>query len=186
MFEFVWQIMGFEFFSMATVDNPALVDAMFNRVREIVCAVFENMMDYECIDAVWFCDDIAYTEGLMISPQILRQYLFPWYKKMAKVCKDRSLPVIYHSDGDLWEMMDDIIDVGINAIHPIEPKAMDINEVKEKVGNKLCVIGNIDLGSTLTMGTPEDVAHAALFLCSPQATYFNGAIIAIDGGSTAR
>ena len=157
MFEFVWQLMGFESFSLALVDNPELVDRMFNRVREIVYAVFTNMMDYECIDAVWFCDDIAYTEGMMISPDVLRKYLFPWYKKMAKVCKDRSLPVIYHSDGDLWPVMDDITDAGINAIHPIEPKAMDINELKRKVAGRLCVIGNIDLGSTLTMGTPEDV-----------------------------
>jgi len=157
MFEFVWQLMGFEYFSMAMADHPDLVDRMFNRVREIVYGVFENMMDYECVDAVWFCDDIAYTEGLMISPKVLRKYLFPWYRKMAKVCKDRSLPVIYHSDGDLWPVMDDIIDAGINAIHPIEPKAMDIKEVKRKVGGKLCVIGNIDLGSTLTMGTPEAV-----------------------------
>ena len=157
LFEFVWQLMGFESFALALVDNPTLVDKMFNRVREIVYAVFTNMMDYECIDAVWFCDDIAYTEGMMISPHILRKYLFPWYKRMAKVCKDRSLPVIYHSDGDLWPVMDDIIDVGINAIHPIEPKGMDISDVKQKVGDRLCVIGNIDLGSTLTMGTPGDV-----------------------------
>lgn len=157
LFEYVWQLMGFEVFSMALIDNPELVDKMFNRIRKIVYDVFINMMDYDCIGAVWLCDDIAYTEGMMISPKILRKYLFPWYKKMAKICKDKSLPIIYHSDGNLWPVMDDIIDVGINAIHPIEPKAMDIKELKQKVGNRLCLIGNIDLGSTLTMGTPEDV-----------------------------
>jgi uroporphyrinogen decarboxylase len=157
LWEFVWQLMGFENFCMALADDPELVDRMFNRVREIVIGVFTNLMDFDCIDAIWFCDDIAYTEGLMISPNILRRYVFPWQKKMARICHDRGLPVIYHSDGDLWEVMDDIIDAGINAIHPIEPKAMDIGEVKRKVGDRLCLIGNIDLGSTLTRGTPAEV-----------------------------
>jgi uroporphyrinogen decarboxylase len=87
----------------------------------------------------------------------LRKYVFPYYKKMAGVCHSHGMPVIYHSDGNLWSVMDDIIDIGINAIHPVEPKGMDIRELKRKVGDRLCLIGNIDLGSTLTRGTPDDV-----------------------------
>ncbi|MFH0797589.1 MAG: uroporphyrinogen decarboxylase family protein [Candidatus Omnitrophota bacterium] len=157
LWEYVWQLMGFESFSMALADNPELVEKMFHRVREIVYEIFTNLMDFDGIDAMWFCDDIAYTEGLMISPDILRKYLFPWYKKMAKICHDRGLPVLYHSDGNLWQVMGDIIDAGINAIHPIEPKAMDIGKLKKEVGDRLCLIGNIDLGYTLTRGTPEEV-----------------------------
>ena len=155
--EFTRDLMGFEALSIALSDNPELVDGVFNRVGDMVYGAFLNMMDHKCIDAVWFCDDIAYTGGLIVSPSILRRYVFPRYKAMADICKSRGLPVIYHSDGDLWQVMDDLIDIGINGLHPIEPKAMDISEVKSKVGDVLCLMGNIDLGYTLTRGTPEEV-----------------------------
>lgn len=155
--EYVWQLMGFEVFCMNLADNKELIDLMFEKVRSIVYGVFKNLMDFDFIDAIWFCDDIAYATGLMVSPDILRYYVFSNYKKMAKICHDRNMPVIYHSDGNLWEVMDDIISTGIDAIHPIEPKAMDIKELKRKIGDKLCLIGNIDLGYTLTRGTPTEV-----------------------------
>ena len=64
---------------------------------------------------------------------------------------------MYHSDGDLTAVMDDLLDVGINALHPIEPKAMDIYEMKKKYAGRLALVGNIDLGSTLVTGTPDEV-----------------------------
>jgi len=54
-------------------------------------------------------------------------------------------------------VLDDLIACGVNALHPIEPKAMDIVELKGRVQGKLCLIGNIDLGYTLTRGTPAEV-----------------------------
>lgn len=157
LWEYVWQMMGFERLCMALADEPELVDAVFQRVREIVTGVFDNLMDFDGIGAIWFCDDIAYTGGLMISPHVVKRYVFSVYKEMAKACHQRGLPVIYHSDGNLWQVMDVIIDTGIDALHPIEPKAMDIIELKQKVGQHLCLIGNVDLGYTLTRGSPEEV-----------------------------
>ena len=69
------------------------------------------------------------------------------------------MPFIMHSDGRLWPVLDDLIALGVNALHPIEPKAMDIFELKEKVGHKIALFGNIDLGYTLTerLGSPQAV-----------------------------
>ena len=157
LWEFVRDLMGFQTFSMALVDNPELVDRMFERIGELVYSVFLNIMDYDCVDGIWFCDDIAYTGGLTISPNVLRRHVFPNYRRMAAICRGRALPVIYHSDGDLRKVIGDLIDIGINALHPIEPKAMDICQLKRELSGNLCLIGNIDLGYTLTRGTPEDV-----------------------------
>jgi uroporphyrinogen decarboxylase len=157
IFTWVWTLMGFETFSMALFDKPELVERMFDKLGALVYDLFERMVEYDCVGALWFSDDVAYTESLMVSPATLRQFLFPWMKKMGDLCKANDMPFIYHSDGDLFPVFDDIIDCGVNAIQPIEPKAMDILEAKEKVGGKLCVIGNIDLIYTLTRGTVEDV-----------------------------
>ena len=156
-FEFVWQLMGFEAFSYALADDTELIEALNEKVNGILFRHFENVISFDCVKAVWLCDDIAYTEGLMVSPDYYRRYVFPWHKKVGKVCRERGLPLIYHSDGDLRAVIKDIIDNGVNVLHPVEPKAMDIVELKKKYGDVLAFAGNIDLGYTLTRGTPEEV-----------------------------
>jgi uroporphyrinogen decarboxylase len=77
-------------------------------------------------------------------------------EQLASIAHEAGLPFIFHSDGRLWDVIPDLIALGVNAIHPIEPKAMDINQVKAQFGDKLALIGNIDM-NLLALGTPEQV-----------------------------
>ena len=160
-YEFVWQLMGFETFSYALADNIELIEKISNKVGKIQFKHFEGAISFNCVKGVWLCDDIAYTEGLMVSPDFYRKYVFPWHKKIGKICREKKLPLIYHSDGDLRAVIKDIINNGVNVLHPIEPKAMDIVELKKKYGDLLAFAGNIDLGYTLSLGTPDDVRREA-------------------------
>ncbi len=153
----VWWLMGFETFCFALKENPGLVEAVQEKIKEIQSQALKIVVGFDHLGAVWHPDDIAYSEALIISPSYLRRYVFPWYKWAADLCGQRGLPVIYHSDGKLNEVIPDIIDCGFSALHPIEPKAMDIAELKRQYGKELCLIGNIDLGYTLTRGTPAEV-----------------------------
>ncbi len=153
----VWEWMGAQTFFYALNDDIDLVDRMFDRVGSIQYACFERAISYPVVGGFWTADDIAYVKGTLIHPKHLRRWYFPWYKRMGDVCRARGIPFLFHSDGKLDAVMDDIVATGWNAIHPIEPKPMDIVEVKRKYGDKLCLIGNIDLGYTLTRGTPEEV-----------------------------
>lgn len=157
IFTKVWTMMGFETFAYSLIENPSLVQLMFDKIGSIIYSMFKTMADFDEVGALWYSDDIAYTEGLMVSPNVLRKYLFPWMKKIGNLAKSKNLPFIYHTDGKIYEVLDDIINCGVNALHPIEPKAMDIVALKKQVGGKLCLIGNIDLSFTLTRGTVEDV-----------------------------
>jgi len=157
IFESVWMLMGFESFSFALVENPDLVERMFDTLGRLHYDIFRTAADIDNVGAMWYTDDLAYTEGLLVSPDVLRRHVFPWMRKMKQVCVEKDIPMLFHSDGDLREIMDDLLDTGINALHPIEPKAMDINELKRTVGDRVCLIGNIDLGYTLTRGSPEEV-----------------------------
>lgn len=177
IFESVWMLMGFETFSMALAENPDLVARMFDRMGELHLDIFRNAADIEGVGAMWYTDDMAYTEGLMVSPKILRQHVFPWMRKMKEVCVAKDLPMLLHSDGDLSEVMGDLLDMGINGLHPIEPKAMDIAGLKKTVGGRMCLIGNIDLGYTLTRGTPEEVraeVRQRIHDCAPGGGYMVG------------
>lgn len=153
----VWWLMGFETFCFALKENPALVEAIQEKVKEIQSQALEIVLGFDHVAALWHPDDIAYSEALIISPSYLRKYVFPWYKWAADLCSQRGLPSIYHSDGKLDEVIPDLIACGFSALHPIEPKAMDIAELKRRYGKDLCLIGNIDLGYTLTRGTPAEV-----------------------------
>jgi uroporphyrinogen decarboxylase len=160
IFTRVWRIMGYENFCYGLVDQPELVATLFRRVGETQLTVFERIVEMDGIGAMWYGDDLAYTEGMMVSPQVLREHMFPYLREMGRICQRKDLPFILHSDGYLWPIMDDLLEIGFNAIHPIEPKAMDLGELKEKLGHRLCFLGAIDLGEVLTRGDPTVVDEA--------------------------
>lgn len=162
IFTMTWELMGFENFSLALFEDDELIKLINDKVGQIVIKMFENMAKIDEVKALWYSDDIAYTNGLMVSPEILDKYFFPWLKKIGEITKSFDKPLIYHSDGILFDVMEKIIECGIDALHPIEPKAMDIVEVKNRFGDKLCLIGNIDV-DLLARGTKEEVKKNVLF-----------------------
>ncbi|PIS29108.1 MAG: nucleoside 2-deoxyribosyltransferase [Candidatus Marinimicrobia bacterium CG08_land_8_20_14_0_20_45_22] len=156
IFTMVWEMMGFEQFSFALYDNPDLVSTLFDKIGNLVLSMFTYFAESDAVDVLWYSDDIAYSSGLMMSPAILRQYFFPWLKKIGDLAKNYGKPLIYHTDGLLYSVMEDIISAGVDALHPIEPKAMNIAEVKQRFGDRLCLIGHVDV-DLLSRGTREEV-----------------------------
>lgn len=145
--------MGLDNFSFALFDNIKFVEKFLDRYVHWSAQVVEHINEIG-FDFIWFYDDIAFKSGPMFSPQIFRELFLPRMKITANACK---LPWIYHSDGNLMPVLDDLLTLGMNGLHPIEPGAMDIEEMKIKYGKRVCLIGNIDLRYTLTLGSEEDV-----------------------------
>jgi|UPI0003A8A804 uroporphyrinogen decarboxylase len=156
IFTMVWELMGFEQFAYATFDQPNLIQALFDKIGNLVLSMFRYFADSDVVDVLWYSDDIAYVSGPMISPQLLRKYFFPWLKKIGDLAKASHKPLIYHTDGLLYTLMDDIIAAGVDALHPIEPKAMSLKETKQRWGEQLCLIGHVDV-DLLARGTPEQI-----------------------------
>jgi len=104
-------------------------------------------------DLVIVAEDLAWKQGPLFSPKTVRELFLPRMKKVADKIK---LPWIYHSDGNLLPILDDLLTLGMNGLANIEPNAMDIVELKRKYGHRICLMGNIDLHYTLTQGTPEE------------------------------
>ena len=114
----------------------------------------KKLLEIPKVGGVWLVDDLSYGSGPMIDPKFFRKYVFPWYEEIAAICRKNDL--LFHSDGSLWPMLDDLASVGFQALHPIDPTCMDIRQVKEKVGKKIGILGNIDV-DLLARGTPEQV-----------------------------
>ncbi|MBK7629492.1 MAG: nucleoside 2-deoxyribosyltransferase [Ignavibacteriales bacterium] len=158
IFTMTWEMMGFESFSIALFENEDLVKTLNDHLGERVLCMFEYFAQSDVVNAIWYSDDIAYTNSLMVSPAILDKYFFPWLIKIGDLAKKYNKPFIFHSDGILYDVIDKIIDCGVDAIHPIEPKAMNIADVKKRYGNKLCLIGNIDV-DLLSRGTTDEIKN---------------------------
>lgn len=151
-----WMLMGFEGFAEACAFNPDLVAALFERIGQLQFDCCLRAMKLPGVVGLWMSDDVAYAEGMLVNPQILREHLFPWYRKLGEIMREADMPYIYHSDGDLRPVMGDILGCHFNALHPIEPKAMDSRELKAEYGDRLCLLGNIEL-DRLSRGTPEEI-----------------------------
>jgi len=151
-----WMLMGFEGFAEACAFNPDLVAAVFERVGQLQYDCCRRAMQIPGVVGLWMSDDVAYGQGMLVNPRILRDHLFPWYRRLGEHMGDAGMPYIYHSDGDLWPVLEDILSCHFNALHPIEPKAMDSRELKAKYGDRLCLTGNVEL-DRLSRGTPEEV-----------------------------
>jgi len=157
VFTCVSWLMGLEGLSLSLVDEPELLPRLFRRVGEFQVKALSRLLAYDCVGAIWHADDIAFNTQLLISPRILRQHLFPWYTEMNRMAHAKGMPVVYHSDGALQEVVEDIIGCGFDGLNPIEPPSMDISAIKRQYGKRISIIGNIDLGYTLTRGTPDEV-----------------------------
>jgi len=153
-------VFGFENFMYLLHDDPMLIEDYLEmhanyyveQVREIV----------KCgIDFLYIGDDIAYKGGTMLSPETMRRIWVPRMRRIMAPAAECGVPILFHSDGNILEMLPDLLDMGIGGLNPIEPYGMDIADVKKRFGANIALFGNLDVGAVLAMGTPDTVRAAA-------------------------
>lgn len=144
---------------MDFVDNPRLAHGVLKLINDYYCTVNRRAIEAGA-DAVVLADDWAFKTGPFMSPTHFREFVLPYFRRCIRICKEAGGYVIKHSDGNLWPVMDMIIDSGIDAINPIQPDAgMDLGEVKRRYGHRVCVAGNINCGYTLSEAPVEQVVR---------------------------
>lgn len=149
-------LMGFENFAVSLLVDEQLAADVLGRVAEIQMRVVERLVGLPEVGAVWAVDDIACNTGTMLSPQALRDHLFPYYRQIAVRCHAAGKLFLYHSDGNILPVLDDLVDLGVDAIHPVDPTVLDIARVKELAAGRIALFGNVST-ELLRSGTPDDV-----------------------------
>jgi uroporphyrinogen decarboxylase len=145
--------MGIDVFGYMLYDDPGLVHEIHGRFSDWTIRVLRHLNELD-FDFYWVADDVAGNNGPFMSPKAFREFILPYMRSAAREIKK---PWIYHSDGDISPLLPDLLTLGMNAVHPIQPSAMDIERVKREYGDRVGIVGNIDLDYTLTRGTPEGV-----------------------------
>lgn len=161
VFEFSHYLLGgMDKLFLAYYLNPELVRKLSEVIWEYKGRILERAAE-EGADVLLTGDDYANRKGMLMSPEHFRKFVLPYLAKAVEVAHRYGLPFIKHTDGRLWEVMDDIVGTGIDALDPIEPLAgMDIGEVKERYGDRIAVVGNVDCSVLLPYGRPEQVEEA--------------------------
>lgn len=153
-------LMGMEDLLMSIVTAPDLVRAVVEMSVDINLEMAKEVAARGA-KIVYTGDDYAGNPGPFMSPQHFRDLFYPGLCRVMAGFKELGLYVIKHTDGNLWPIIDMIIDSGIDCLDPIDPQGgMDLAEVKAIYGDRVALKGNVDCAHTMTFGTPEDVIAA--------------------------
>jgi uroporphyrinogen decarboxylase len=141
-----WSKLGPTYLLESMKLDPAFVTDVFKTITDMNLATCERLLGegYE-IDGGWIWGDIAYGKGMLFSPSMYRELLWPFHKRLVGFFTQRGLPVVYHSDGNLHAVIDLLIEAGIRCLQPLEAKAgMDLLDLKRRYGDRLAFMGNVD------------------------------------------
>jgi uroporphyrinogen decarboxylase len=153
-------LMGMTSLLMAVALEPELVKALVDMSVDYNLAMARRIAKMG-VDFVHTGDDIAYNRGPFMSPQHFEELFYPGFCRVMGGFKDLGFMVIKHTDGNLWSIIDLLVDSGIDCLDPIDPMAgMDLGEVKEKYGDRIALKGNVDCAHLMSFGEPDNVVEA--------------------------
>jgi uroporphyrinogen decarboxylase len=156
VFEWSAWLMGLVPFCYALTDQPDLVDAVIEKVAGCIYAVVEDLMDEEAIGGIFMGDDLGYASGTIVSPFILREKFLPQTRRMVDLVHGAGKLFLFHSCGDMYAVMDDLIEMGIDAKHSFEDKILPVERAYERWSDRIAIIGGVDM-HLLASGTEEQV-----------------------------
>lgn len=143
------------------IANPEMYEAVDNRITEFYLRANELYFEYGKgrIDAVLIGNDFGSQRGLMVSKEMLDRFVMPNAKRLIDQAHSYGAKVIYHSCGAIFDAIPSLIEVGVDAIHPIQALAKDMSaaHLQQAFGGKVSFCGGVDTQDLLVNGTPEQV-----------------------------
>ena len=155
----IWELskclMGIQEFLAAFKERPVLVKKVFEMTTDWIIEVVKNATD-KGADMVMVADDLGHKTGLFGPPELMRELYIPCLQRIVEAIKKRRAYVLFHSHGNVWKILDMLIDTGIDVLHPMAYEdQMDISIVKKIFGNKVVVAGNIATGALISKSRDE-------------------------------
>jgi uroporphyrinogen decarboxylase len=158
VFETAWALRGYERMLMDFATNPELVDQLFEIPFRYHLAAAERLVRLG-VDMIWIGDDVGAQHNMLVSPATWRRFFRPRLAEFISTLKaiNPEVKVAYHSDGAIYPIIPDLIDIGLDVLNPIQPASMDPERLKKAYGDRLCFWGSIDEQHTLPFGLPAEV-----------------------------
>ena len=158
IFETAWQLTGFEKLMESMVVSPDFAAAVIDPIAENNIVKARRFAEAG-VDMIRIADDIAMQDRMMMNPDLWREWFKARHAKAVRAAREVNpdIAVWYHSDGNVEPVIEDLIEIGINVLNPVQPECMDVREIKRKYGDRLAFWGTIGTQSVMPFGTPDDV-----------------------------
>jgi uroporphyrinogen decarboxylase len=156
LFERAWTLRSMEDLLMDMIEEPEFVHALLSRIADYNIAQVRKALEYD-IDAVYYGDDWGQQQGLIMGYDKWKEFLYPQLKRMYGVVREAGKFQFIHSCGDVDELFDDLIDIGLNCFNPFQPEVMDTAALHERYRGRLSFWGGLSTQRTLPYGSVDDV-----------------------------
>ena len=178
VYEHSSRLMGYESLCVNLHDNPGLVQAVADKVGELILEYDRWLLQLEGLAAIFQGDDFGFKTQTLISPKDIRRYYLPWHKKCAEISHTSGRPYYLHSCGKVDAIMSDLIeDVRIDGKHSFEDGVQPITQAKQLYGDQICVLGGIDVAKLAAWDADSLRKHVRKVIecCSPGGRFAVGA-----------
>lgn len=146
IWEVVQQLFGYETFCYLLFEDTSLVEAVIEKVGQFYTDLVNTLCNFTRIFAVYGSDDFGFKTSLLIRPEVIRKYFFPWHKQWSQAAHANGKFYFLHSCGQLKSIMEDIIeDIRIDAKHSFEEVITPVDEAKKLWGDRLALLGGLDV-----------------------------------------
>ncbi len=162
-FERAHAMQGMDVFLLKMAEDPDLAVALLRRITECCMALMDSFLAQcgDLLDIIKIGDDLGMQSGLLISPKMYRRMLKPLHAELIAFIKERTrAKVFFHTDGDVFDLIPDFIEIGIDILNPIQTSAgrmSNLAALKERYGRDIVFCGGIDTHRVLPFGTPQEV-----------------------------
>jgi uroporphyrinogen decarboxylase len=155
-FERAWTLAGMEAILMAMVEAPDALHRLLDRILDYNCRIIRQACRHP-IDAMMFGDDWGQQRGLIMGPELWREFLKPRLRVMYQLVKSHGKFVIIHSCGKVDAVFPDLIEIGLDVFNPFQPEVIDVYDAKRRYGDRLSFFGGVSTQRTLPFGTVKQV-----------------------------
>jgi uroporphyrinogen decarboxylase len=156
LYERAWTLRGIENLLRDFYENPRFVHELLDAICDFNIAQIEKALEYD-IDAFLFGDDWGQQHGLIMGYDLWKEFIFPRLKRMFDRVHQAGKYVMLHSCGDVDELFDDLVSIGLNCFNPFQPEVMDVFEILPEYRGRLAFHGGLSIQKTLPFGTREEV-----------------------------
>jgi uroporphyrinogen decarboxylase len=165
LYERAWTMRGTENLMEDFLLRPDFVRKLFRAISDYNIAQVQRALEHD-IDAVYFGDDWGQQRGLQMGPDLWREFIRPELKRMYGVVRDAGKYVFIHSCGDVDELFDDLINIGLNCFNPFQPEVMDVEALLRRYQGRLVFHGGLSTQQTLPYGSEKKVRQETRRLMS--------------------
>ena len=165
IWETAWQITSMENLMMFFIEKPDIADLVLSRLAADAEFKARRFAQAGC-DSILCGDDVGMQHKLMMHPDMWRQWLKPLWARVWRTVRETNpdVQIFYHSDGNIEDIIPDLIEIGLDILNPVQPECMDPDRLKAQYGDRLAFWGCVGTQTSFPFGTPEEMRETVKHL----------------------